>query len=380
MGKILIIGVNPPQQELLELLLAEHQLTFCINSEAIDLLRRAQEAAFDLVLYNLDSAFAVFESFMKSWAELPSKPPVIAVLTEADHQTVLKVVRAGASECLFWPVIVEPWLTTIQKMLAQAQAPVPCPLRFENMVGSSRNMQEVFQTMLNVASLTKPILLSGEPGTGKQTAAERLHSLSKRPGKFVVAHCSGLSTDEQESLLFGHESRAFPWAARSWPGSFEQAHRGTLYLDEVDQLELRVQQELLRAVEGRSVRRLGASLMREVDIRLIASATRSLQHRVQQGLFRTDLFWLLSGITIEFAPLRHRIEDVPELVGYFLSNVSPPGRTVEITHKALDLLMTCSFPGNIQELKNIVERAAALCQYKQIEVAHLPAHVRRLSP
>src|SRR5439155_14917711 len=121
MGKILIIGVNPPQQELLELLLAEHQLTFCINSEAIDLLRRAQEAAFDLVLYNLDSAFAVFESFMKSWAELPSKPPVIAVLTEADDQTVLKVVRAGALECLFWPVIVEPWLTTIQKMLAEAQ-------------------------------------------------------------------------------------------------------------------------------------------------------------------------------------------------------------------------------------------------------------------
>src|SRR3989442_15549955 len=101
MGKILIIGVKPPQQELLELLLAEHQLTFCINGEAIDLLRRAQEAAFDLILYNLDSAFAAFESFMKAWAELPIKPPVLTVLTEADQQTVVRVVGLGTSECLF---------------------------------------------------------------------------------------------------------------------------------------------------------------------------------------------------------------------------------------------------------------------------------------
>jgi DNA-binding NtrC family response regulator len=242
------------------------------------------------------------------------------------------------------------------------ELPLSSRERFGRLLGRSIAMRRVFSVLERAAPTDATVLVEGETGTGKELAAAGLHEESPRAsGPFVVFDCSAAAPTLIESALFGHVRGAFTGATSERPGVFEEAHGGTLFLDEVGELPLELQPKLLRVLEAREVRRLGASGAKRVDVRVIAATNRSLLHEVDRGRFREDLYYRLAVITVRLPPLRERPEDIPLLVRHFESGLSaraqPPAPLPESTLAAFSAQ---SWPGNVRELRNAVDRAIAL--------------------
>jgi len=241
--------------------------------------------------------------------------------------------------------------------LADTSAP-PLP------VASSAAMREVLQAAGDVAASPTTVLLLGESGTGKELLARSLHARSQRPGPWVAVNCAALPAELLESELFGHERGAFTGAGERRAGRFEQAQRGTLVLDEVSELPLPLQAKLLRVLQEREVDRIGGQRPIPVDVRVIATSNRDLGEMVRRGLFRSDLFYRLNVFPITLPPLRSRREDVPELASELLAELAAElGRTApRLDEGALAALAAHSFPGNVRELRNVLERALVRCR------------------
>jgi len=241
--------------------------------------------------------------------------------------------------------------------LADTSAP-PLP------VASSAAMREVLQAAGDVAASPTTVLLLGESGTGKELLARFLHARSQRPGPWVAVNCAALPAELLESELFGHERGAFTGAGERRAGRFEQAQRGTLVLDEVSELPLPLQAKLLRVLQEREVDRIGGQRPIPVDVRVIATSNRDLGEMVRRGLFRSDLFYRLNVFPITLPPLRSRREDVPELASELLAELAAElGRTApRLDEGALAALAAHSFPGNVRELRNVLERALVRCR------------------
>ena len=238
--------------------------------------------------------------------------------------------------------------------------------RFGRMLGASPAMREMFALLERVAASDLTVLLEGETGTGKELAAEGLHEASGRAGSFVAVNCGAIPRELLESELFGHEKGAFTGAVRERPGAFVTADRGTIFLDEVGELPLDMQAKLLRALERREVKAVGSDKSRQVDVRIVAATNRSLSREVQAGRFRQDLYYRLAVVIVRVPPLRTRIEDLRLLVDNIqdelsrrrqASGLSPCPRLDET---GLAMLTRYDFPGNVRELRNIVERWAVL--------------------
>jgi DNA-binding NtrC family response regulator len=237
-------------------------------------------------------------------------------------------------------------------------------------VGSSPPMQELYRLIVRAASVPHAVLITGESGVGKELVARALHRVSGRRS-FIAVNCGALPEHLLESELFGHEKGAFTSADRAKPGLFEAADQGTLFLDEISELTLALQPKLLRAIESGEIRRVGATMPIEVDVRLIAATNRDLEGEVREGRFREDLFWRLNVVTIAVPPLRDRREDVPALVEHFLA-----GQQLRIDGDAMALLTSYEWPGNVRELRNALQRAAVMATGPSIGVADLPPRIR----
>jgi len=217
-------------------------------------------------------------------------------------------------------------------------------------------MRELFTVLERVAGSSEPVLIEGETGTGKELCAEAIHKASTRArGPFVVCDLAGVPRTLIESELFGHVKGAFTGAASDRVGAFESAHRGTVFLDEIGELESDFQPRLLRALENHTVRRVGSAIYRNVDVRVIAATNRDLAQEVESGSFRPDLFHRLSVVRVRLPALRERKEDIPFLVERFLA-----GSGVKIASATLALLQEYDWPGNVRELKNVLRRGVAL--------------------
>ncbi len=224
-----------------------------------------------------------------------------------------------------------------------------------DLVGASEAMGKLSEAMVKMAPTTATALIMGETGTGKELVARALHDLSpRRAAPFVPINCGAISPDLVESELFGHEKGAFTGAGSERKGAFEQAHRGTLFLDEVGELSLELQPKLLRVLESGEVRRVGAQGAIRVDVRVVAATHRNLKAEADRGRFRFDLLYRLHVFPLLVPPLRSRPEDIPLLVGHFL------GDGGDVTAGAMDRLMHHPWPGNVRELKNVLERARIL--------------------
>jgi DNA-binding NtrC family response regulator len=233
--------------------------------------------------------------------------------------------------------------------------------RFGSMIGASPIMRALFSKLERVAQTEATVLLQGESGTGKELAARAIHNASRRAdGPFVVVDCGALPRELIESELFGHERGAFTGASHSRQGAFEQANGGTLFLDEIGELDLDLQPRLLRALESRSVKRVGGNQQRAVDIRVVAATNRDLAERVAGGAFREDLFFRLAVVQLTLPPLRARRDDIPLLVEAFVDELSAGRHPVTISDAMMQRLTARAWPGNARELRNIVERALAL--------------------
>jgi two-component system response regulator PilR (NtrC family) len=251
-----------------------------------------------------------------------------------------------------------------------------------NIIGRSEKMQAVYQMIETVAGVQSTILITGESGTGKELVARAIHDLSPRAEKpFVSINCGAFTETLLESELFGYVKGAFTGANTNRKGLFEAAHRGTIFLDEIGEMSSAMQVKLLRVLQERKVRPVGAHQEIEIDTRVIAATNRDLAAMVKDGSFREDLFYRISVIPIELPPLRERSDDVKQLTEHFVSKFcTQAGRSLSISPRALSLLEAYSWPGNVRELEHTIERAVALERTDSIQPERLPEQITNYNP
>ncbi|HYO90216.1 MAG TPA: sigma-54 dependent transcriptional regulator [Pyrinomonadaceae bacterium] len=251
-----------------------------------------------------------------------------------------------------------------------------------NIIGRSEKMQAVYQMIETVAGVQSTVLVTGESGTGKELVARAIHDLSPRAEKpFVSINCGAFTETLLESELFGYVKGAFTGANANRKGLFEAAHRGTIFLDEIGEMSSAMQVKLLRVLQERKVRPVGAHQEIEIDTRVIAATNRDLSMMVKDGSFREDLFYRVSVIPIELPPLRERSEDVKQLAEHFTAKFCAlTGRTLSISAKALSLLEGYTWPGNVRELEHTIERAVALERTDSIQPERLPEQITNYNP
>jgi two-component system, NtrC family, response regulator GlrR len=291
--------------------------------------------------------------------------------TRVDHVQVEQAIISG-SERLYLGE------TVLRVALATATQPKPAApelTAFGSLVGEAPAMRELFRALREAAASDATILLEGETGTGKEGAAEGIHVASARAdGPFVPVDCSAIPSSLVESHLFGHEAGAFTGATAARKGAFEEADGGTLFLDEIGELPLDQQPKLLRALETRTIRRVGSSRPIKIDVRIIAATHRDLRAEVNVSRFRPDLFYRLAVIPIRIPPLRERLDDLPLLVGNFLDRLRarPEARRTINDPEFLQALARAPWPGNVRELRNHIERCLVFHEARLPTVAAAP--------
>ncbi len=302
--------------------------------------------------------------------------PVIVITAYGTMETAVAAVQRGAFEYLIKPVDMETLKTALAAAVARRQSPPlpPAPAVADAaLVGRCPAMQEVFKQIALAAPTEMAVLVQGQTGTGKELVSRAIHRYSNRAGgPFVAVNCSLLSGELMASELFGHEKGAFTGADRANPGKVEVAEGGTLLLDEIGDLAQEAQARLLRFLDNGEFYRVGSAQPRKANVRIIAASNRPLRPAALAGQFRRDLFFRVSGITIDLPPLCQRAGDLGLLIDHFLGRCAPGG----IDPAARTLLEAYIFPGNVRELKNIIEHAAAMAAGKTISAEHLSDAVR----
>ncbi len=323
-----------------------------------------------------------------------SSTPVAMITAHGNVESAVTALKAGAFDFIAKPVKVPQLRILVQDALqlskqqehtsappavgeAAASVPTQRPkLRdklLSNLIGQSEAMQTVRANIEKLARSQAPIYIKGESGTGKEVAARMIHALGARASKpFVPVNCGAIPTELMESEFFGHKKGSFSGAYNDKPGLFQAAQGGTLFLDEIADLPLGMQVKLLRAIQEKQVRSVGASKEVAIDVRILSATHRDLAELVEQGKFRQDLFYRINVIELYIPPLRERTEDIPDLVAKILKNVSSnissdDSQQLCISEKAITTLKEYAFPGNVRELENILERAITLYENNTIE-------------
>jgi len=325
------------------------------------------------------------EVLRKTLSESPITP-VIMMTAYGTIKDAVEAMRCGAFDYITKPFDLDEMLVTVHKAL-EIQTITEENIRLKkelnryygapNIIGESRAMQAVFAILGKVSRTDSTVLILGESGTGKELIASTIHYQGARKDKRIIrVNCAALPAELIESELFGYEKGAFTGAAARKPGRFDLADGGTLFLDEIGDLPLLTQTKILRVLEERSFERLGATATVRVDVRIIAATNKDLQQEVKKGRFREDLYYRLNVIPVVLPPLRQRREDIPLLIHAFARRFNDRmGTSVSFSPEAVDALMQYTFPGNVRELLNVVERCIALANGRIIHRHDLPAHI-----
>jgi len=346
--------------------LAGHEAVVCDNAERA--LELAKTQPFDLILSDVvmprRDGLALLEDLKRAGVAAP----VVMMSGQAHIEMAVRATRLGALDFLEKPLSTEKLLVTVENALKLTR------LETENrdlrsrvgkhtLVWSGETMRRVMAQIERVAASEARICIYGETGTGKELVARTLHEKSPRAaGPFVTLNCAAVPAELIESELFGHEKGSFTGAAQRHVGKFEQAHRGTLFLDEIGDMPLTMQAKLLRVLEEGEVERIGADKPTAVDVRVVVATHRNLEQLVESGGIRRDLYHRVVVFPVELPPLRNRCEDLPALVEHFAQQVSAQNgwKPVPFAPSAIDALKTYAWPGNIRELRNVVERLLLL--------------------
>jgi two-component system response regulator AtoC len=358
-----------------------HEVSTAENAEAALKIIREEKpavAVIDLVLPGSDG----LELLMKA-KQIQPDIQVIIITAYGSVPTAISALKAGAYDYIEKPFSPEKVEMLINKLVErQALLEENLSLRqkledkysFENIVAKSARMQKIIDMIKVVATSNAPVLISGESGTGKELVARAIHAQSYRKSKpFVVVSCGALPESLVESEFFGHESGAFSGASVQRRGKFETAHKGTLFMDEVGDLDPNIQVHLLRVLEEKSFYRVGGTDPIQTEVRLISATNKDLKKSIESGEFREDLYYRLSVVNIELPPLRDRKEDIPVLAEFFLRKYNEENlkKVSGFTPEANDFLLKYEWPGNIRELENAIERAVILAKSDNIEVVDL---------
>jgi DNA-binding NtrC family response regulator len=328
---------------------------------------------------------------MEALKKIKDKHPAAVVLIVTAHGSISLAVNAikdGAYDFIEKPFDNDQLLLTVRRALEykslsgelrQLKQRFDETQSFGQIVGSSAKLQHVMAQVRKVATTSATVLILGESGVGKELIARSVHNFSSRADKqLVTLNCGAIPLTLIESELFGHEKGAFTDAREMHRGAFEQANGGTLFLDEIGELPLEAQVKLLRALENRTITRVGGKKPIMVDIRIIAATNRNLEEKVRQGAFRLDLLYRLNVFTIQIPSLRERRDDIPQLTDYFIAkyNKMLDVNVTGITQQAINKLMQYEWPGNIRDLENAVQSAMILSQNGVIDVDQLPMRIK----
>jgi DNA-binding NtrC family response regulator len=332
-------------------------------------------------------------TLLRSLSDKPAKPLAIMITAYGTAKVAVEAMKAGAYDYITKPFEIDELRLLITRALEkialeqenrELKKQILTEGQFGRMIGKSERMQHLFETAEQVAGSDVTVLIQGESGTGKELLAREIHDRSpKKKGPFVAVNCAALPDSLIESELFGHEKGAFTGANEQRKGKFEQAHGGTIFLDEIGDMNALTQAKVLRVLEERKVERLGGHSTIPVDVRIISATHKALASEVESGRFRHDLLYRLKVVTLEIPPLRERTEDLPLLIQTFLAMYSARHKKADlfITPEALKCLAEYAWPGNIRELRNIIEGCVALNRSGSIQVSDLPTEVRaRRSP
>lgn len=341
----------------------------------------------DIVLLDWHLPDGIGVMLLEEMNQLPTRPPTIVITGYGDIEMAVEAMKHGALDFLTKPIKFERLLNTLEKAtdLVELQRELALLRRQQShqmpdMVPSqSPAIQEVLTMAQRAAEHAVSVLITGETGTGKEVLARFIHRVGPRAAKpFVTVNCAALPENLLESELFGHEAGAFTDARERKPGLMEQADKGVLFLDEIASMPLSMQAKLLRALEEGAIRRVGGTKMIPIDVQIIAASNRDLKKMMAEGTFREDLYFRLKVLDLNLPPLRERKEDIPTLVGHFLREAGTRmGKPIlGIAPRALQALMNYDWPGNIRELRHVIERAVLLCDEETIDLPHLPAEFR----
>lgn len=391
MAKFLIVDDEQGIRQLLTLVFerAGHSVRTADNGRRALVLLREEPA--DLIISDVKMPDIGGIELLRAARELLPDVGVVMMTAFATVETAREAFKLGADDFIQKPFDVDELKLIVTKALEKLDL-VRENRAFKraqhergklgNIIGRSERMQAVYQMIETVAEVQSTVLVTGESGTGKELVARAIHDLSPRAEKpFVSINCGAFTETLLESELFGYVKGAFTGANTNRKGLFEAAHRGTIFLDEIGEMSPAMQVKLLRVLQERKVRPVGAHDETETDTRVIAATNRDLSAMVKDGSFREDLFYRVSVIPIELPPLRDRREDIPELAEHFTQKFcAQTGRSLTINEKALRLLEAYSWPGNVRELEHTIERAVALERTDAIQPDRLPEQITNFNP
>jgi len=390
---LLLVDDEAALREAIAERLADHDFAVVQAATGEDALARLATFAFDIIITDLRLPGVDGRAVLD--AALERYPDIIAIIITGfgTVKDAVEAIKHGAADFITKPFQFDALLHVLNSALEQRRlraenaylrSQLEDRYRIDGIIGRSQMMRDLFHLLETVAATSSTVLINGETGTGKELAARAIHHNSpRRQNRFVALNCSAIPETLLEAELFGHVRGAFTGAVANRQGRLEQAHRGTLFLDEVGTMSPALQAKLLRVLQEREFERVGDGHTIKVDVRVVAATHSDLQKMVGEGSFREDLFYRLNVIPVTIPPLRDRREDIPLLVQHFLqklaAELSPP-RVVTMSQEALRLLMSYEWPGNVRQLENVVERALAFSQGRpQIEVSDLGPEIQKLT-
>jgi two-component system response regulator PilR (NtrC family) len=390
--KILVADDEKSMREFLDIMLKKEGYKVTLASNGEEVMKLIEKDIFDLALVDIRMPRQDGISVLKRIKSISPETVVIVITAYASADTAIKAMKEGAYDYITKPFKIDEIKLIIQNALEKKHLQkenlllkqvVRDRYHFENIIGQSSKMLELYDLLEKVAPTKTNILITGESGTGKELVAKAIHYNSPRKDKpFVTLNCGAIPESLIESELFGHMRGAFTDAISTKKGLFEVADEGTIFLDEISELPLMMQVKLLRVLQDGEFKRVGGTEDIRVDVRIISATNKNLEEAVREKQFREDLFYRLNVIQIKIPSLRERKEDIPLLTSHFLKRYSEElGKQIsQISPEALRVLVQYDYPGNVRELQNIIERAMALETSQELTAQNLSSYIEEQLP
>ena len=387
MGKILFCDDEASVRDSLRIIFKkDHQVILASNAE--EAVQKVQTEEPDLIFLDI---IMPGKDGLEALREIRQKQPEVPVIMLTATKTLKSAVDAmkmGAYDYITKPFDVQELKIVVEKAMEnrhlkaenrRLQGEVEDRYQFDNIIGKSKEMREIYGTITQIAERNSTVLIHGESGTGKELIARAIHYNSPRKNRpFVAVNCAAIPETLIETELFGHEKGAFTDAHNRRMGHFELAHEGTLFLDEISELSLMTQAKILRALQEREFVRVGGMKTISVDVRLISATNKNLEEMMARGAFRSDLYYRINVVPLTIPPLRKRKEDIYLLVQHFLDKHAGKGKK-RITSEAMDILLSYDWPGNVRELENIIERIVVFSGTETVSPDEIPASLKSSS-
>ena len=386
--RILVIDDEENMRHMLALLLEKEGYQVDNAADGKQGLDLASESFYDLILCDLKMPVMDGMAFLENFQDMQLESTVIVMSAYGTMDTAIEAMKRGAYDYVSKPFKPDEIMLTLRKAEERErlrkenrllQQSVRERYSFAQMIGRSPPMQEIFATIEKVADYKTSVLVTGESGTGKELIARAIHYNSSRADKpLVTVNCGAIPENLLESELFGHKKGAFTDAIKDKRGLFQEAHGGSIFLDEIGELPRPLQVKLLRALQEEEIKRVGDTQSINIDIRVLAATTKDLAEEVKNGRFRDDLYYRINVLHVVVPPLRKRSEDIPMLTQHFIEKISKRlhSKVDGVSPAAASALQRYEWPGNVRELENFIERAMVMTGGRTIELADLPPHLQ----